>query len=313
MASLHGSIKCSLSSYQAINRTLKGTKSALKMFDLRQDRIKNRPEIRSISAMHWVTGNKSDLSRIPVGIHSIPYDSNSIPSSLTKAIGRKKNTKGIKASIRSTRLETISLGNYSSACKYTKFNYLPWIESWGYVVSDKALFFQLDTITGIFRKVIKAPKGFKWCIDKNGIKIQKNSVPACDYHPTSTDLYHFHSISKSLAIKANELFNIRKKQQTEIKSEKKTKADFIKAVKTGEKTGFLISLRDSIKAGNCEAGSTNFASRYGLDIHMHHSPSKVLGCDPSSRLVKLAIKVALNRHNQEMVQGFSLLANHATR
>lgn len=85
----------------------------------------------------------------------------------------------------------------------------------------------------------------------------------------------------------------------------------IEAVEKAEQEGAAICLRDSIKAGNCEAGTRQFAARHGLDPQRHYRPTELLAiANGDAHRVRLAVAVGLRRHRQEMRQGFALLEDH---
>ena len=99
------------------------------------------------------------------------------------------------------------------------------VTSWGCVVNPQFVYVRIDTNDGLFSKNIKAPRGFHWTIDKNGIKLQSNSIESKDYHPTASDFLSYKD-SKSqfhtlITDKADELYEKRKKTLEAQNSEKK--------------------------------------------------------------------------------------------
>lgn len=59
----------------------------------------------------------------------------------------------------------------------------------------------------------------------------------------------------------------------------------------------VVCLAAAKRAGHCEAGTINWGARHGFSPNGHHTPDQLLA-------------VALRRHQTEMRQGFSVLADH---
>jgi hypothetical protein len=165
------------------------------------------------------------------------------------------------------------------------------------VACGRCLFF---TLSGE-KKRIAAPFGYRWERDKNGVKLVSRSHPDRDYHPTAGDLLG--NVRDIVAkLKANyetrRLANANKKQQ-------------LAAVRRAEREGATVCLRDSIRAGNCIAGTSNFCQRHGLDSRRHYKPSEVLAvANGDASRVALVVTVALKRHREEMRRGYAILAEH---
>jgi hypothetical protein len=83
------------------------------------------------------------------------------------------------------------------------------------------------------------------------------------------------------------------------------------AVKRAEEIGVMVCLADSVRAGNCRAGSENFARNHGLDPSKHYTPAEVLAvANGQTRFVALACTAALRRTIRELDRGYSDLAEH---
>jgi hypothetical protein len=162
------------------------------------------------------------------------------------------------------------------------------------------------------RHEIRAPRGYKWDIDENGLRLRSCSHPQHDYHPSATELLT--PVAEIVArLKANvlarrEAARLAKQQAREEKQSAKQRAD---AIKRAEREGIAVCLRDSVRAGNCESGSSQWAQRHGLDPARHYSPSAVLAlANGDTSRVALVVTVALARHRREMQAGVCVLADH---
>jgi hypothetical protein len=72
-----------------------------------------------------------------------------------------------------------------------------------------------------------------------------------------------------------------------------------------------VCYADSIKAGNCPAGTEKFGEQHGLDRKRHYTAKELLEIsNGSTRFVRAAVLTALRRERREMAQGFSVLADH---
>lgn len=151
---------------------------------------------------------------------------------------------------------------------------------------------------GTERHEIAAPRGYRWDIDANGLVLVG---AAGDYHPTASHLIqggkHCVEMLKQHA-EVRKIQAAKAKQQTSV-------------IRKAEKEGATVCLRDSLRAGNCEAGSRNWAARHGLDSRKHYRPSEVLVlANGDASRVALVIAVAMKRHRMEMHRGYAELADH---
>lgn len=202
-----------------------------------------------------------------------------------------------------TRMRTNDLGRYSSRCTYTHYTYTPLVQSYGVNVG-KAIYFHFD---GTVRRVI-APRGYRWETDSNGIRLVSLSDPQADYHPTAGELL---AGMRSVVAKLRENLRIRRES---FKKQNKKQKQQAAAVKRAEREGATVCIADSIRAGNCVAGSINWAKRHGLEPQQHYRPSQVLAlANGDIQRVALVVTIALKRHRREMERGFALLEEHTCK
>jgi hypothetical protein len=202
----------------------------------------------------------------------------------------------------SSREDKISNGRYSGRCKYIHYTYQRLIESWG-VVTRGTLYAKIDTDNGLRSIMLRPWRGWHWETDANGVKLV-DSNGRRDYHPTAIELLAC-SMSQ-FAAKARENHALRVKQQRESKLE-------LRLVRKAEREGCRVCVKDSLRAGNCYAGTASWAVRHGLDTQQHYKPTQVLAlANGDTSRVNIVIGVALRRHRQELRQGFCNITDHKT-
>lgn len=144
---------------------------------------------------------------------------------------------------------------------------------------------------------VTLPEGYRWAIDEVGVAAF--DPEGHEFHPMSRDIARRDAAAHIVA------------QITELAAKRLADTRAAESVERAELEGAMICLRDSLRAGNCEAGTRNFAVRHGLDPARHYSPSALLRvANGDSHRVRLAVAVGLRRHRHEMAQGFALLEDH---
>jgi hypothetical protein len=141
------------------------------------------------------------------------------------------------------------------------------------------------------------PAGYLWAVDGNGVHILE-LFSGADYHPTATELAAKDAPAKLVAsLVDNRAQRLLMKAQA--------------AAQKAELEGVYACVADSIRAGNCRAGSEAFASRHGLSTSQHYGAKELLAiANGDVRRVRLVITAATLRHRREMAQGFADLAEH---
>jgi hypothetical protein len=135
---------------------------------------------------------------------------------------------------------------------------------------------------------VMLPVGARWSTDQHGIKAV---VGPDDFHPTMPDL---------LAKNAAEKITAKLAANAETRRLLAAQA----AVEAAEVAGVRVCSRDSLVAGNCEAGTASFAARHGLDLARHYSAPELLAMgNGDTGRVRLAVRVAVNRTRDEIVRG----------
>lgn len=146
---------------------------------------------------------------------------------------------------------------------------------------------------------IELPDGYHWAADSNGVKSVMTASTADDYHPDARDLISPEAAGKIVGI-------LQKNRETRLAMAAKTASDL------AEMEGTWVCLADSLRAGNCRAGSDSFAARHGIDPARHyHAPELLAMTVGDSGRVRLAITAARIRHRREMAAGLAVLAEHS--
>ena len=148
---------------------------------------------------------------------------------------------------------------------------------------------------------IPAPRGWRWDIDANGLRLRSCSNARIDYHPTASELL---GDVRELPKLAHANATQRRKQRARTAKEQRI-------IRDADKNGLAVCLADSVRAGNCIAGSTNWAARHGFDPRRHYSPAELLAsANGDTGRVAIVVLTAARRHLREMAAGICNLADH---
>ncbi len=112
----------------------------------------------------------------------------------------------------------------------------------------------------------RLPDGYIFADDKNGVKIMSVKNNDYDYHFSGSDLVHGHAIRRMIH-KLKENAKIRKSnQKNKEKMEREKEKNLWKTVRCLEKKKRSITMMDSLRSGNCEAGTKRFAANHNLSV-----------------------------------------------
>lgn len=149
---------------------------------------------------------------------------------------------------------------------------------------------------------ILLPDSYRWDVDSNGLRIVRVDSPRDDYHPFAHELHSAATVAHSCAGLISALEHNRARR---LEIAVRTTAEAAQA------QGVYVCLADSLRAGNCRAGTEAFAARHNLDLRRHYSaPELLTQANGDASRVRLAISAARLRHERESAQGFALLADH---
>lgn len=160
----------------------------------------------------------------------------------------------------------------------------------------------LTVCIGITQRTFTPPEGTVFLKDRYGFKLALADSRNDDYHPTWHDFLNEPDPDVSRKWLAKLLANRERRLQAEA-AEAATRADM---------EGVYVCVADSLKAGNCLAGTRAFAERHHLDVRRHYTALELLAqANGDSGRVRLAIQAAIHRHRRETAQGYATLADHA--
>lgn len=175
---------------------------------------------------------------------------------------------------------------------YTRAERINYVRSMGIILDAGSA---LHAVIARRDLTIPAPEGHRWEIDQHGIALVR-TADRCEYHPDAGDLIR--GADLPAIIQRNE--ERRQLELTRIRAE------------MAEVDGVWICLADSLRAGNCRAGSLSWTADNHVDSRVHHRASDILplAINGSAQRVRIAISAAARRHRQEMERGYCDLADH---
>jgi hypothetical protein len=167
-------------------------------------------------------------------------------------------------------------------------------------VSVHSMFSATNTVSGTIhcgphQRNVTLPKGWVFDIDENGLFIRRSvlvrSLGPCDFHPTAADLLRMSP--KELIATARENARVRAAQERQQRQEARA---LMEQVRRAEREGATVCLADSLRVGNCYAGTVRWAARAGLARNKHHKPSQIAklagAAGHEARRVMLVIRYA---------------------
>ncbi len=146
-------------------------------------------------------------------------------------------------------------------------------------------------------RTIALPAGWVWDVDANGLRALRVTDGA-DHHVTAADLLDG---ADEIIARAEEQAAARAAVEARVASEATAVAEV------------EVCAVDARRAGNCEAGIVAWAGQHALSLRAH-VPAPVLlrmaARDPQESRVRLAVRVAAERHAREVQAGYCLVADH---
>ena len=140
------------------------------------------------------------------------------------------------------------------------------------------------------RGTCKLSPGYKWDVDENGLRVVDVNNPKDDYHVEAFDLY-----------KGAKYIIERFENARELRKTHAAKA----AIERAKLAGVYVSFADSLRAGNCAAGTRSFAKKHGLDLRKHYPAVDLVEiANGNADRVRMAVNAATRRHREELAQGF---------
>lgn len=136
-------------------------------------------------------------------------------------------------------------GQWSTWAKYTNLAYIT-----SYATLSEGMVTLHHAVYGI--KTIKAPSGTRWEADQHGLKVVRRD--GMEYHPTQEELWSNRCFATRIKQRLSENYKLRQIQKRQEKEQKRFAALIQRDLATTR-----VSIRDSMRAGNCVEGTLRFA------------------------------------------------------
>jgi hypothetical protein len=278
-----------LATYQRLkaDRKLLGTIKAALAKRQQRDELK---QFRDPLTTTLATRRSSNTNTIPLGNST---EINAIEQRVRAEWPRLRAWDGIEATYQQTRKITRTTypykGNHRNHAKNTN---TVAIQSYG-VACGRVLFFHFEGT----QQTIKAPRGYRWSIDQNGIKLVDRF--GNDHHPLASELLQGTKFIVGI-LKQN--LATRKLQQADQKKQ-------LRFLRSAVRQGAAVIPTDSVRAGNCRAGTLNWLQRNNLTTQKWLPVTDLQQQAAQDRRVVLVVAAALRRHRADIARGYCQLAD----
>ncbi|MBX9839606.1 MAG: hypothetical protein K2X69_14975 [Silvanigrellaceae bacterium] len=250
---------------------------------IHDERQKNKSKNNITSIVHWLQQSHREPRPEAVYITRTHF----VDKKLYK---RAKNWRADKSSFSTSQELMFNCGRYSIRCTFTKYEYQQLIECFALIIGNNA-YYRIKTNDGLKTGFLIAPKGWKFCSLKipsadNRLAIVNNKGQ--EYHLTSAEIIDGITPKQFAAIARHNA-----KKRSALKKEQKIFSTNLKHI--------LVTMNDSRIAGNCAAGTLEFAkNKFNISLENNNIYKGVSAdvlnrfADTDSR-VKSSILVAYNR------------------
>jgi hypothetical protein len=203
---------------------------------------------------------------------------------------------------------TVNHGRYSSRCKYTHYTYGVTITH-TLRAAGRVLVGAIPTADGGSARLSRVlPAGWTWGHDAQGLRAV--GAGGIDYHPTLADIRD-HARGTWYSAQARALAAKRRAAERERRAAERAQTQEGRAMRRIGPGDVWVCLADSIRAGNCMAGSVRFATAHSLDTRRHVLGAVLLRLATSApERVQAVVEQARRREAKEFVRGYAVLAEH---
>lgn len=183
---------------------------------------------------------------------------------------------------RTIHVEEVDNGKYSGRCTYTHWTYIPRLRCCGICTQEQILWF-----FGAVRYRLRCPNGWQFGRDNLGLYIVRRTETRRQwrYHFVASELESKTTLRK-VAIEHEQ------RQREAVKLDKQRQRDTVvhqKYIKLAEKVGIYVGVRDSVKSGNCAAGTRQWVQSNGLLARKYYA------IDVIRRIAKSGYRLEINR------------------
>lgn len=185
-------------------------------------------------------------------------------------------------------------GQYSGRCRYTHYTYQPTTRSCAAVTRTRLVYWSRYR-----RAHLRAPRGWRYGRDALGIYVVRLREQRREYryHVVGDDLT---SVSR---LRAAALAH--EQRQRVAARDRRAAAARQRLRPLAESLGVYVSVVDSIRAGNCGAGTRAWARQHGLDLSRRY-PASVLLRHDSSWQVARAVTAATDAACADLQRGYCI-------
>jgi len=162
-------------------------------------------------------------------------------------------------------------------------------------------------VVGNMTRRFRAPRGFRWDVDARGLMLRTTRRGAKldrfdEYHPDAGDLIFG---GPKFVVEQLKAAAVRRRAAAAVARRN------LGLVRAAEREGAHVCLADSLRAGNCRAGTLDWVRMHKLDASRHYRPSEVLRlANGDAMRVSIVVAMAIKRHREEMRRGHAELSDH---
>lgn len=300
-----------LSDFKNLKSSYRNGKTPEQLKELHDNRVSiaeknNAIYSKPLSIMQWIKSDLRDSVIDVINSSSLPRGCKLIQLGVLNTDGilidrKKKNWFRATPTFRRSFIYSQCHGQYSSRCSFKRYSYRKNIESWGYVVNPTHVYIRLDIGSKVFSTIIKSPKGYHWGYDKDGLRIVSNKNHKDDYHFSAYEILTYLINGKPSAFNKHIVTMLKTNARVRKNLEKKEQKEK-RIIKKLSRCNYLVTIQDSIDAGNCIAGTQSFCEKNKLDKPQYKVKelAKLLDSDTvhqsdKDRLKLVLIKVYLQR------------------
>jgi len=179
--------------------------------------------------------------------------------------------------------------------KYTRARNISYVRSFAVVLDPQTIEYVIHETIG----TATLPNGYEFDIDANGLRVIDANSRADDYHVTAGDVLSNIGYIPGLI-------------STNREARKRLAAEA--AIEKAKVRGVYVCFVDSLRAGNCGAGTINFCARHNLEVGRHYPAEQLFDlANGNADRVRLAIARATVRSRQEAEKGYCELSDHFGR
>jgi hypothetical protein len=240
------------------------------------------------------------LRKLPdLGIHLLPVDADLADAQGVEVVRRGKEWT-VQATYRASRYEYTAgetEWKNGSPKNYTRARNDTYVRAYACIARG--------ALVGVVHNTefrLRAPTGYAWAHDDNGFALAAK-FDGADCHITAADVIAARDDDCAALCR-----RIESARATRLLAQQAAESDAaaMEALAAGK---FWVCRRDSLRAGNCPAGTDSWIARHDLDGRRHY-PARAIRSLADDARVRLALMIAAKRAAAEAAAGVCILAEH---